>query len=99
MSKVRRSANLLKMHNKRAANVQSLGQFADAVKSEIPTGKEVVQIEGMVTGWAEKAEAIEKKVSPAVQKKHQEVGKAFNDRGEEVLEEVERAAEDFEEND
>jgi hypothetical protein len=68
MSKVKRSASLLKIQQRRG-NTLSLGQVADAMKADIPTGKEVVEVEGMVTGWVKKAEAIETKAKPAVERR------------------------------
>jgi len=50
MSKVKRSVSLLKISNRRG-NTLSLGQVADAMKAEIPSGKDAVRAEGMVTGW------------------------------------------------
>lgn len=61
MSKVKRSSSLLKRYN----NTQNLGQVADAMRHEIPTGEEIVEVEGMVTGWVKKGEALDKKVKPA----------------------------------
>merc|ERR1712178_78877 len=75
MSKVKRSSSLLK----RYSNTQNLGQVADAMKTELPTGDEFVEIEGMVTGWVKKGEELEKKVKPVRENRDKQVMKAVED--------------------
>jgi hypothetical protein len=69
------------------------------MQEEIPTGKQVAEVEGMVTGWVKKGEAIEKKAEPALERREKQLMDAIESTFEYVEENAVRAFDEFEKND